>query len=193
MSLGDVAYSFGTRNPGQVRLHNYPTGLRRFERQDDTVGAESGHFIDLATIDVLRDRERAIPRYNDFLRMLGKQPCKVFADITSNTAWAAEIEDVYDGDIEAVDTVVGLLAEDPPEGFGFSDTAFRIFILMASRRLKSDRYFCEDYTPEMYTPEGMQWIDDTLMSDVILRHLPDLEPALKGLDNAFFVWREAGS
>ena len=36
--------------------------------------------------------------------------------------------------------MVGLLAETPPEGFGFSDTAFRIFILMASRRLQSDRF-----------------------------------------------------
>ena len=31
-------------------------------------------------------------------------------------------------------------------GFGFSDTAFRIFILMASRRLKSDRFFTNDYS-----------------------------------------------
>jgi len=28
---------------------------------------------------------------------------------------------------------------------GFSDTAFRVFILMASRRLKSDRFFTRDY------------------------------------------------
>lgn len=31
--------------------------------------------------------------------------------------------------------MIGLVAEPKPEGFGFSDTAFRIFILMASRRL----------------------------------------------------------
>ena len=36
-----------------------------------------------------------------------------------------------------VDLQVGLLGEPLPPGFGFSDTAFRIFILMASRRLKS--------------------------------------------------------
>lgn len=37
-----------------------------------------------------------------------------------------------------------MLAEPLPPGFGFSDTAFRIFILMASRRLKSDRFFTND-------------------------------------------------
>ena len=87
--------------------------------------------------------------------------------------------------------IVGLLAEDLPEGFGFSDTAFRIFIVMASRRLKSDRFFTVDYTPEMYTPEGMDWINRTFMTDVFLRHLPELEPAMRGVKNAFFKWREA--
>ena len=35
-----------------------------------------------------------------------------------------------------------------PTGFGFSDTAFRVFILMASRRLKSDRFFTTDWRTE---------------------------------------------
>jgi len=40
------------------------------------------------------------------------------------------------------------------EGFGFSDTALRIFILMASRRLKSDSFFTVDLTPAVYTQAG---------------------------------------
>jgi hypothetical protein len=55
---------------------------------------------------------------------------------------------VYDNDIERVDLTVGLAGRFPA-GFGFSDTAFRIFILMASRRLNSDRYFTKDFTPEV--------------------------------------------
>ena len=31
-----------------------------------------------------------------------------------------------------------MYAETPPKAFGVSDTVFRVFILMASRRLKSD-------------------------------------------------------
>ena len=50
--------------------------------------------------------------------------------------------------------MVGMFAEPPPPGFGFSDTAFRIFILMASRRLKSDRFFTTDFTPSVYTQAG---------------------------------------
>ena len=67
--------------------------------------------------------------------------------------------------VEDVDLTVGLYAETPPAGFGFSDTTFRIFILMASRRLKSDRFFTTDFTPQVYTPEGMAWIDGQ-------RHVP---------------------
>ena len=167
MSQADAAYSLGTRNPGQVRLRNYPSGLSHFERQDSLSGSDSKQFFDLGTVDVVRDRERGIPRYNDFRRMLRMQPFKSIDEITSNKEWAAEIGAVYGGDIEKVDTIVGLLAEDLPEGFGFSDTAFRIFIVMASRRLKSDRFFTVDFTPEMYTPEGMDWINRTFMTDVL--------------------------
>jgi hypothetical protein len=51
-------------------------------------------------------------------------------------------------------------AEPTPKGFGFSETAFRIFILMASRRLKS----------------------------VLLRHYPELLRALRDAPNAFAPW-----
>ena len=84
--------------------------------------------------------------------------------------------------------MVGLYAEPLPKGFGFSDTAFRVFILMASRRLKSDRFFTRDYNAETYTQTGLDWIDETSMSDVLLRHYPELEPALRGVDNAFAPW-----
>ncbi len=76
----------------------------------------------------------------------------------------------------------------PRVGFGFSDTAFRIFILMASRRLKSDRFFTEDYNSRVYTPEGMRWIAENDMSAVLLRHYPELAPALRGIKNAFAPW-----
>jgi hypothetical protein len=44
--------------------------------------------------------------------------------------------------IEDVDTVVGTLAEFArPHGFAISETQFQVFILNASRRLFSDRFF----------------------------------------------------
>jgi hypothetical protein len=96
---------------------------------------------------------------------------------------------VYDDDIDTVDLMVGMFAEPRPQGFGFSDTALRIFILMASRRLNSDRFFTTDFTPEVYTQVGLDWIADNNMSTVLLRHFPELQPSLRGVKNAFAPWQ----
>ena len=51
-------------------------------------------------------------------------------------------------DIEDLDTVVGWLAEFPrPHGFAISETQFQVFILNASRRLFSDRFFTSSFRP----------------------------------------------
>ena len=99
---------------------------------------------------------------------------------------------LYDGDIERLDLMVGLFAEEKPQGFAFSDTAFRIFILMASRRLNSDRFFTRDFTPAVYTKQGLQWIADNSMQTVLLRHWPQLRPAMRDAENAFEPWVRAG-
>ena len=181
----DLFYSFGVAHPGAICLHNHPQALMNLTRVN-------GDRVDIGTIDIFRDRERGVPRYNDFREKLRKPRITRWEDISDNPKWAAEIRDVYEGDLDKVDLQVGLLAEKPPKGFGFSDTAFRIFILMASRRLKSDRFFTQDYTPEVYTPEGLQWIADSTMIDVLLRHHPELTPALEGVENAFAPWKKVG-
>ncbi|MBA2537389.1 MAG: peroxidase, partial [Actinobacteria bacterium] len=139
MGVATAAYSLGIAHPGAITLHNYPRFLQHFERADGTT-------IDLAATDIMRVRERGVPRYNAFREFLGVKPAKSFEQLTDNSTWAEELRRVY-GDVDRVDLMVGLYAEPLPKGFGFSDTAFRNFILMASRRLKSDRFFTTDYTP----------------------------------------------
>jgi hypothetical protein len=179
----DMVYSIGVEHPGAITLHNYPRALQRFTRID-------GELMDLATLDILRDRERGVPRYNDFREELRMPRVRSFEELTPNRKWVEEIRRVYKNDIDKVDLQVGMYAEPLPPGFGFSDTAFRIFILMASRRLKSDRFFTTDFRPEVYTQAGIDWVTHTKMKDVILRHYPELEPALDGLPNAFLPWNK---
>ncbi len=64
---------------------------------------------------------------------------------------------------------------------------------MASRRLNSDRYFTKDFTPEIYTAAGLAWVQQTSMIDVVLRHYPQLRPALRGVQNAFQPWQPVSS
>ena len=149
---------------------------------------DNGERFDLATIDILRDRERGLPRYNAFRRMVHKAPFETFEEMTDNPEWAQEIRHVYNNDIEKVDLMVGLMAEPLPEGMGFSDTAFRIFLVMASRRLKSDRFLSKDYRPEVYTKEGIDWVEENSMITVLKRHFPELAPALTDKESAFHPW-----
>lgn len=181
----DLLYSFGIAHPGALRLHNFPKHLQNLVK-------DNGDRFDLATVDILRDRERGVPRYNQFRRLVHKKPVRSFEELTDNPAWAKEIERVYGGDLEKVDLMVGLMCEPLPAGFGFSDTAFRIFLLMASRRLKSDRFLSQAYGPDTYTQPGIEWIEESSMLDVLRRHFPSLAPALKGLESAFHPWNKVG-
>ncbi|HEY4621376.1 MAG TPA: peroxidase family protein, partial [Gaiellaceae bacterium] len=160
IEVADALYSFGIANPGAIALHNYPSSLQAF-RPD-----AGGPLVDLATIDILRDRERGVPRYNEFRTRMHRKPVSSFEELTRDPRMAAELRDVY-GHVDRLDTMVGLYAEPRPKGFAFGDTTFRVFLLMASRRLKSDRFFTTDYTRETYTRTGLEWIDDATMSTVL--------------------------
>jgi hypothetical protein len=185
LGMEDIWYSLGLASAGAVCLHNYPNTLRQLRRVD-------GELLDLGTLDIVRDRERGIPRYNDFREALRMPRFTTFDELTPNKRWAKEIAELYRGDIDAVDPMVGMYAETPPKGFGFSDTAFRVFILMASRRIKSDRFFTEDFNPDVYTKVGFDWVQETSMKDVLLRHYPELAPALENVERVFAPWPKVG-
>ncbi|MCA1844498.1 MAG: peroxidase [Actinobacteria bacterium] len=183
--MADLFYTFGRANPGAIVLHNYPKHLQYFTKPD-------GSIMDLAVVDILRNRERGVPRYNEFRRKFRLAPATRFEDFSDDPQIVADLRRIYD-DPEDVDLMIGLYAEKPPKGFAFSDTAFRVFVLMASRRLESDRFFTYDYRPEVYTPEGLRWVADNGMKSVLLRHYPQLAPALAGVGNAFAPWRPASA
>jgi hypothetical protein len=182
LHLENMLYSFGRAHPGAITLHNFPSALRDFVRD--------GEHIDLSVVDLVRTRRRGIPRYNDFREGLHKPRVRDFEEISTNPESVARMRELYRS-VDDVDTMVGLFAETPPEGFGFSDTAFRVFILMASRRLQSDRFLTVDFRPEIYSPVGMDWVAQNSMTSVILRHCPDLAALLPRGQTAFAPWRAA--
>jgi hypothetical protein len=184
LGLANTLYSFGRANPGAITLHNYPRSLTELERD--------GERIDLSVVDLIRTRHRGVPRYNDFRAGLHKPRVKRWQDLTADPQDAELLREVYRDRIDDVDTVVGLFAETPPPGFGFSDTAFRIFLLMASRRLQSDRFLTVDFRPEVYSPFGMDWIARNGMTSVVLRHCPELAGVLPRDRSAFAPWRPVG-
>jgi hypothetical protein len=90
--MADLFYSFGILHPGAITLHNYPHFLRQLVQ-------DNGDVFDLAAVDILRDRERGVPRYNRFREIIGRGRVKTFEEITSNPQWAKELREVYNNDI----------------------------------------------------------------------------------------------
>jgi hypothetical protein len=180
IGLPTLLYSFGISHPGAIKLHNYPRSLQAFERD--------GERVDLSVVDLVRTRRRGVPRYNDFREGLHKPRIRDWEELSADPESVRRMRELYRS-VDEVDTMVGLFAETPPDGFGFSDTAFRIFILMASRRLQSDRFLTVDFRPEIYSPFGIDWIKNNGMTSVILRHCPELAAVLPRDATAFAPWR----
>src|SRR6185503_9355085 len=98
ITMPDQFYSFGVSHPGAVTLHNYPRTLQNLRR-------DSGEHLDLAAVDIFRDRER-----------FHKPKVKSFDELTDNPAWRKQIKEVYNGDLDKVDLMTGLYAEPLPTG-----------------------------------------------------------------------------
>ena len=255
--LANWALSMGRQRLGLLTLQNHPQFLQSLPMP--RLAAATGS-VDLPALDLIRDRERGVPRFNEFRRQYGLRQMTSFDDfvdqrLPKGSPVRAEQEriigvlrEVYgqhrcdaskvitsaqanaDGspindclghpngslvdNVEDVDTVVGWLAEfGRPHGFAISETQFQVFILNASRRLFSDRFFTSSFRPEFYTDLGVRWVNDngpdgvvmekgepnghrdpvSPLKRVLLRTMPELAPQLEHVINAFDPWaRERG-
>jgi hypothetical protein len=248
--LANWALTMGRQRLGTLTLRNMPQFLQNLDLRPrlDTK-------IDIAALDIIRDREHGVPRFNEFRRQIGLRQLTSFDDFIDRrpsvgAADAAEQQDlvktlreVYgqhtcdaakvittaqrdadgkpindclghaDGsmvdNIEDVDIVVGFLAETTrPHGYAISETQFHIFIINASRRLFSDRFFTSSFRPEFYTQFGLDWVMNNGPGDkqweegepnghkqevsplkrVLLRTMPELAGELSHVVNAFDPW-----
>lgn len=271
IGLRDLALSFGRQRAGSLSLGNHPVFLQNLDLSDP---ASPGRRMDVAALDILRDRERGIPRFNEFRRQIGLRPLTSFDDfidqrllskaailnaadaatLAQQRALAATLRDIYGthvcdstkiishamklpvpdqpgktafpddclghphgsvvDNVEDLDTVVGYLAESTrPHGFAISETQFQIFIINASRRLFSDRFFTSSFRPEFYSHFGLAWVENNgpermmetqpvnghvqevaPMKRVLMRTIPELTPELAQVVNSFDPWaRDRGT
>ncbi|WP_045227333.1 peroxidase family protein [Methyloterricola oryzae] len=250
--LANWALSMGRQRLGLLTLQNQPVFLQNLDmpRLQSPTGK-----IDVTALDLIRDRQRGVPRFNEFRRQYGLRQLTRFEDFidphlpadsparAEQLKLVSKLRDIYgthrcdaskiitsaqlnedgtpindclgqpDGsvvdNIEDVDTVVGWLSEFArPHGFAISETQFQVFILNASRRLFSDRFFTSSFRPEFYTQLGVDWVvnngpDGRVMEQgkpnghevevsplkrVLLRTMPELAPQLDGVVNAFDPW-----
>jgi hypothetical protein len=252
MGLANWGLSMGRQRLGLLTLHNIPQFMQsiRLPRLDSPT-----QQVDLSALDIIRDREHGVPRFNEFRRQYGLRQLTSFDDFTDRSlpadsparkeqeTNAATLREVYgthicdsnkiitdaqvneDGssindclghlngsivdNVEDVDTVVGWMAESVrPHGFAISETQFVVFILNASRRLYSDRFFTSSFRPEFYTRLGIEWVNHngpgaevmekgqsnghrqpvSPLKRVLLRNVPELSSELQNVVNVFDPW-----
>jgi hypothetical protein len=248
--LSNIGLSMGRQRLGALTLNNHPRFLTHL---DLTPRLENK--VDVMALDIIRDRERGLTRYNEFRRQIGLRSLTSFDDfidqrlpigsanrnhqekivkkirhiygqhvcdnslIISTAGQLAEGKPVTDclghadgalvDNIEDVDLLIGWHAEfTRPHGFAISETQFQIFILNASRRLFSDRFFTSSYRPEFYTKLGIKWINEngpngliwedsrhnghkvlvSPLKRVLLRTVPSLSDELSHVKNVFDPW-----
>lgn len=202
--IDNWALSMGRQRLGALHLRNLPQFLQNLPMPH--LDSPSGK-LDIAALDIIRDRERGIPRFNEFRRQIGLKTLSSFDDfidqrLDADDPWRKHQEEnvgilreIYgthtcdetkiisrvqldaDGNhindchghphgstvdnIEDVDNIVGWLAEyTRPHGFAISETQFHVFIINASRRLFSDRFFTSSFRPEIYSNAGYDWVQD---------------------------------
>jgi Animal haem peroxidase len=170
--------AFGETPALTLSLQNYPRELY------DLV--TPGGTVNLAEIDIMRDRERGLPRYNDMRRLLLLPPHKSIDDLTSDSQEREALKSVYT-DIEQVELMVGsLVDQDRPAGFAFGIIPFHIFLTLASRRILCDRFYMENFNPGLYTEWGFNHVQTETLRTVLVRHFPDLEDEMP--ENPFLNW-----
>jgi len=252
MGLANWGLTLGRQRLGLLTLHNSPLFLQNLKlgRLDSKT-----QQIDVVALDIIRDREHGVPRFNEFRRQYGLRQLTSFDDFmdpavaADSPDWKEQqdtvktLREVYgqhvcdaskvitdaqvnedkspindclghpDGtlvdNIEDVDTTVGYLAEyRRPHGYAISETQFVVFILNASRRLFSDRFFTSSFRPEFYSTLGINWVNHngpgpvelekgtpnghkqpvSPMKRVLMRNIPELRPELGNVVNAFDPW-----
>nr|KJB37172.1 hypothetical protein B456_006G192500 [Gossypium raimondii] len=188
IGMEQMLVSMGHQASGAVTLWNYPSWMRNLIPHDIN-GEEVPDPVDMAALEIYRGRERGVARYNEFRRNLLMIPISKWEDLTDDCEVIEALIEVYGEDVEKLDLLVGLQAEKKIKRFAISETAFFIFLLIASRRLEADRFFTTNFNPKTYTEKGLEWVNKTEpLKDVIDRHFPDMTAKWMRCSSAFSVW-----
>ncbi|XP_030521894.2 alpha-dioxygenase 2-like isoform X1 [Rhodamnia argentea] len=188
IGMEQMMVSLGHQACGALSLWNYPSWMRNLVPQDIN-GEDRPDLIDMAALEIYRDRERGLARYNEFRRNLLMIPISHWEELTDDKQVIEALQEVYGDDVEKLDLLVGLHAEEKIKGFAISETAFFIFLMVASRRLEADRFFTTNFNARTYTEKGLEWVNTTeTLKDVIDRHFPDMTRKYMRSSSAFAVW-----
>lgn len=130
-------------------------------------GAPGQGGMDLAAINIQRGRERGLPDFNTLREDFGLQKYTSFSDLTSDSALANSLENLY-GNINDIDAWVGLLAEENKPGKMFGQTLVKIMYDQFLSLRDGDRFYYEN--DPVLSDDVKTEIRNTKLIDVIMRN-----------------------
>lgn len=92
-TIGNWWATFGIQPTGTLTLHNYPRFMQKLEIPQNPAWATATGVpreMDMAALEIMRDRERGLPRFNEFRRQIGLKPLTDLSDFV-NQALAFEV------------------------------------------------------------------------------------------------------
>ncbi|MEP4196164.1 MAG: peroxidase family protein [Aliishimia sp.] len=123
--------------------------------------------FDLAALNIQRGRDLGVASYNNLREAIGLDRVQSFADITSDIAFAAQLEAVY-GDVDLIDAWIGGLAEDAVDGGLVGETFSIVMIDQFTRLRDGDAFWSEGRAGLSEDAQAAIW--DTTLADIILRN-----------------------
>lgn len=124
--------------------------------------------LDLASINIMRGRERGLPSYNNIRRAYGLQTVFEFDLINPDFLVYNTLDELYEGNIDELDPWVGMLAERAMPGSIFGPTIRKILETQFSNLRDGDRFFY--LNDPVLTEDEKDWIHNTTFRDVIYRN-----------------------
>ena len=122
--------------------------------------------LDLASINIMRGRERGLTTYNEIRQSYGMNLIATFPGINPDPEVYRILEDVYNHDLEAIDPWVAMLAERSMDGSIFGPTIRTIMTQQFAALRDGDRFFY--LNDPVLTDEQKAEIDGTTFHDVIM-------------------------
>ena len=164
-------------NPTQLLDAKLTNELRNFLFADPTIVSN-----DLLAVNIQRGRDHGLATYNQVRIDIGLEPAETFADITSDPDEQAALALAYGGDVDLVDTYVGVLSEDTTNG-GFIGELGHYFIVDQFTRMRDGDRFWYQNDPDL-TQADIDLIESSSLSEVIKRNT-----GIEAIQSdAFFVW-----
>jgi prostaglandin-endoperoxide synthase 2 len=163
--VGSIISNASSQAAGRISLGNNPFFLMESEYQTIKMG-----------------RDFRLQSYNAYRESFGLKRLRSFSELTSNSVLARQLEALY-GDIDRLELVIGLFAEDAQPGALFGSLLLTMVSYDAFTQIYTNPLLSKNiHTADSLTPYGLELIQTTNSIEALVRrNLPAGSPSLARL------------